>query len=128
MALGGRSDLAGQAYQLVIAAESRDQVAPIVASLRAANAKVPLEKRWINDVRSLEDMLPARQEDKLAVLAEIRKLIDDPDLQAIGLGFRQGATREGYGRPMACDRCATTRCRTTSRGRSSSATARAGAS
>jgi predicted RND superfamily exporter protein len=80
--LGGRSDLAGQAYQLVIAVGHRDDVGPIVASLRAANEKVPAEKRWMNDVFSMEDMLPSRQDEKLAILAEIRSLIDNPDLQA----------------------------------------------
>ena len=72
--------MSGQAYQVVIALERRDQVAPVVAAIKAADAKRPPQKRWTADVRSLEDLLPADQPAKLAVLAEIRKLIDDPKL------------------------------------------------
>ena len=75
-------DLAGQAYQLVIAVEDESQVAPLVDRLRTTSKMLPPWMRWMNDVFSLEDLLPQRQHDKLAVLAEIRQLIDDPDLQA----------------------------------------------
>ncbi|MDB4962778.1 MAG: hypothetical protein JWP01_2777 [Myxococcales bacterium] len=81
-ALGTRSDLAGQAYQLVLAVDDRAQVAPLVARLRADSAALPAERRWIKDMFSIEDLLPARQPEKLAVLADIRRLIDDPNLQA----------------------------------------------
>ena len=81
-ALSGRSELSGQAYQLVIAVDDRSQVAPLVASLRAQNLGRPPHLRWMQDVFSIEDTLPKRQPEKLAVLAEIRRLIDDPALQA----------------------------------------------
>jgi predicted RND superfamily exporter protein len=81
-ALDTRTMLAGQAYQVVIAVEKREQVAPLVAKLRADDAKRPPEQRWINDVRSMDDLLPPDQEKKLAVLAEITKRLDDPKLQA----------------------------------------------
>jgi predicted RND superfamily exporter protein len=77
-----RALLSGQAYQLAIAVERRDQVAPLVEAIRREDAARPEAERWINDVRSLDDLLPADQPKKLAVLAEIRALIDDPKLQA----------------------------------------------
>jgi hypothetical protein len=75
------SMLSGQAYQLVIAVDKRDQVAPLVAKLRADDAKRPPERRWIYDVRSMDDLLPPAQAQKLAVLADIRKRLDDPELR-----------------------------------------------
>ncbi len=72
----------GQAYQLVIAVERREDVALLVETLRADQDKRPPEKRWIQDVRSIEDLLPAQQAAKLGVLAEIRALLDDPKLAA----------------------------------------------
>ena len=75
------SELSGQAYQLAIAVQRRDQVAPLVARLRAADTDRPPEQRWIKDVFSLDDILPKDQDRKLAVLREITALIDDPKLQ-----------------------------------------------
>ncbi len=77
-----RALLSGQAYQLAIAVDRRDQVAPLVASIRRADAARPEAARWIQDVRSLDDLLPADQPRKLELLAEIRALIDSPKLQA----------------------------------------------
>ena len=81
-ALDTKNLMTGQAYQLVIAVERREQVAPLVARLRADEAKRPPERRWIQDVRSMDDLLPPQQREKLAVLAEIRALLDDPKLAA----------------------------------------------
>ncbi|MBA3819554.1 MAG: MMPL family transporter, partial [Deltaproteobacteria bacterium] len=81
-ALDTGSQLSGQAYQVVIAVASRDEVRPVVERIRAAEAARPAERRWTQDVWSLEDLVPAQQPEKLAVLAEIRVLIDDPKLQA----------------------------------------------
>ncbi|HEY4180996.1 MAG TPA: MMPL family transporter [Kofleriaceae bacterium] len=72
----------GQAYQLVFAVDKREDVAPLVAYLRQADKNLPPEKRWIRDVFSLDDVLPTQQTEKLAVLAEIRTLLDDQALQA----------------------------------------------
>lgn len=77
-----RSWLSGQAYLVAIAVERRDQVAPLVAKLRAADAARPPEQRWIHDVRSLDDALPPDQDAKLAVLRELHDLLGDPELQA----------------------------------------------
>jgi uncharacterized protein len=74
--------LSGQAYQVVIAVDSRDQVRPLVAKLRAADQARPVAERWIKDVRSLEDAIPAEQPAKLEVLKQISALLDDPQLQA----------------------------------------------
>jgi len=79
MDTGGQ--LAGQAYQVVIAVDRRDDVAPLVAKIRAEEAARAPARRWTRDVWSLEDLLPAQQPEKLAVLAEIRALLDDPKLQ-----------------------------------------------
>ena len=77
-----RSQLTGQAYQVVIAVDKRELVGPIVEKIRAEDAARPPAQRWTQDVRSLEDLIPSKQTDKLAVLGEIRALIDDPKLQA----------------------------------------------
>ena len=81
-ALDLRSQLTGQAYQVVIAVSDRANVAPIVEQIRSEDAARPPEQRWTRDVRSLEDLIPKQQAEKRAILAEIRTLIDDPKLQA----------------------------------------------
>jgi predicted RND superfamily exporter protein len=60
-----RSLMAAQAYQVAIAVERREDVASLV-----------LRGDWIQDVRSLDDLIPRDQDAKLAVLAEIREAID----------------------------------------------------
>ncbi len=80
--LDTKSMLSGQAYQLAIAVDDRAQVQPLVTKLRTEDAKRSIEKRWIQDVFSIDDLLPQQQHEKVAVLAEITKLLDDPKLQA----------------------------------------------
>ncbi|HEY5951613.1 MAG TPA: MMPL family transporter [Kofleriaceae bacterium] len=74
--------LSGQAYQVVIAVDRRDQVRPLVQKLRTADLARPPQQRWIKDVRSLDDALPADQPAKIEVLEEIAALLDDQALQA----------------------------------------------
>jgi uncharacterized protein len=74
--------LSGQAYQVVIAVDRREQVRPLVDKLRAADQARPVAQRWIKDVRSLEDAIPAEQAAKIEVLKQISALLDDPALQA----------------------------------------------
>jgi hypothetical protein len=74
--------LSGQAYQLAIAVDRRDQVEPVVEMLRTTDAKRPPERRWIRDVRSINDLLPPQQQEKIEVLRQITRLLDDPELQA----------------------------------------------
>ncbi len=81
-ALDTHAMLASQAYQVVIAVDRPAQVAPLVAAIRADDAARPAARRWLRDARSLDDLLPADQGAKLPVLADIRRLIDDPALQA----------------------------------------------
>jgi uncharacterized protein len=81
-AFDNSSMLSGQAYQVVIAVERRDQVAPLVAKLRAADEMRPPQLRWMKDARSLDDAVPPDQEQKRVVLREIDDLIGDPALQA----------------------------------------------
>jgi predicted RND superfamily exporter protein len=81
-AFDSSSMLSGQAYQVVIAVEHRDQVTPLVAKLRAADEIRPPEMRWMKDARSLDDAVPPDQDKKRVVLREIDDLIGDPSLQA----------------------------------------------
>jgi len=74
--------LSGQAYQVVIAVDRRDQLGPLITQIRAADAARPPDQRWLKDIRSLDDLVPPDQARKLAVLAEIRALIDAPIMAA----------------------------------------------
>lgn len=74
--------LSGQAFQLAIAVDRRDQVKPLVDKLRAGDAKRPEAERWIKDVRSIDDLLPPQQHEKAELLRAITGLLDDPKLQA----------------------------------------------
>ena len=76
------NNLSGQAYQLAIAVDRRDQVGPLVAKLRADDAKRPPEERWMKDVRSIDDLLPQQQTEKTELLRGITELLDNPKLQA----------------------------------------------
>jgi len=69
----------GYAGPTYIAADRPDQVPAIV---RAIEARDP-EHRMIGTVRSILDVVPERQADKLAVLAEHRALVDDPALASL---------------------------------------------
>ncbi len=79
-----RSDVAfgkGIGGQTYIATDSLDEVREIAAALERA------EHAWeppaIGRVRSIIDVLPERQLEKLAVLVEIRALLDDDALDAL---------------------------------------------
>jgi predicted RND superfamily exporter protein len=76
-----KSLLSGQAFQVVIGVDRRDQVGPVVAMLQATDADRPPEKEWIHDVRSMDDLLPADQAAKQPILDAIRAMIDDPTLR-----------------------------------------------
>jgi hypothetical protein len=67
-----------------IAADDREQVPRIVAALRAIDAGVPPEKQTIGSISSYLDLVPERQKEKTAVLAELRALLDDPALEVLG--------------------------------------------
>lgn len=66
-----------------IAADRLDQVPRIVDALRALDNGVPAEHQTIGSISSYLDLVPDQQPQKLAVLAEIRKLLDDDALEAL---------------------------------------------
>jgi len=81
-AFDNKAMLSGQAYQVVIAVDKREQVLPLIAKLRAADEARPENQRWMRDARSLDEALPPDQDQKLGVLREIDALIGDEALQA----------------------------------------------
>jgi len=66
-----------------IAADQIDQVPKIVSALRAIDANTPEANRTIGTINSILDVVPVDQPQRLAVLAEIRKLLDGDALQAL---------------------------------------------
>ena len=73
----------GYAGRTYIAADRLDQVPLIVGALRAYDANVPPDHQTIGSVTSIRDFVPDHQPEKLAVLAEIRTLLDDDALDAL---------------------------------------------
>jgi predicted RND superfamily exporter protein len=78
--LPSSGELTGQAYQLVFAVDKREDVAPLVEYLRTVDADLPGDKKWIRDVFSMDDLLPTQQAEKIAVLDEIRGMLDQPEV------------------------------------------------
>jgi hypothetical protein len=73
----------GYAGRTFIAAERADQVPQIVAALQARDAGVPESQRTIGSIASILDVVPPDQDRKLALLADLRTLLDDPALAAL---------------------------------------------
>jgi predicted RND superfamily exporter protein len=71
----------GYAGRTFIAADRPDQVPQIVEALRATNKDKA--HQVIGSVSSILDAVPPDQDKKLAVLAQIRTLLDSPDLDAL---------------------------------------------
>ncbi|MES1209315.1 MAG: MMPL family transporter, partial [Pseudomonadota bacterium] len=59
-----------------LAVARREEVEPLVAQLRATDAGKPERARLFSRISSIDDRLPADQDEKLQVLAEIRRLVD----------------------------------------------------
>ncbi len=59
-----------------LAVNRRDEVAPLVRKLRAADEGKPERDRLFSRITTLDDRLPAEQPDKLQILDELRRLID----------------------------------------------------
>ena len=72
--------ITGRTY---IAADRMEHVPAIVSALRSLDADVPAEAQTIGSINSILDVVPERQPEKLAVLAEIRALLDDDALEAL---------------------------------------------
>ena len=73
----------GYSGRTYIAADHLPQVALIVKALRAVDNGLPEDRKTIGDVRSYLDAVPPDQDQKLAVLAHIRTLLDDKALDAL---------------------------------------------
>lgn len=73
----------GLTQRFVVGLERREDVPVAVAVMRAADEGVPDDQKLLHDVRSLDDLLPDRQQDKLAVLADIRALLTDDAVAAL---------------------------------------------
>ena len=65
---------------LVVLAERRDDVPEIARRLRE-RAATPEGRRLLSAIRTIDDLVPADQGKKLAVLGELRAIIDSPDLR-----------------------------------------------
>ena len=61
----------------VITVESREEAAPLVARLRALDDGVPKYKKLFSRISSLDDIVPADQPARIAVLAELRDMLSD---------------------------------------------------
>lgn len=65
---------------LVVLGERRDDVPEIQRRLRE-RAATPDGRRLLSAIRTIDDLVPADQDAKLAVLGDLRSLIDGPDLR-----------------------------------------------
>ncbi|MGE0868981.1 MAG: RND family transporter [Kofleriaceae bacterium] len=83
LALSDRTFGRGYSGRTYIAADRPEQVPMIVSALRARDAGVPPEHQTIGEIESILDVVPEDQDKKLAVLAEIRTILDDDALAAL---------------------------------------------
>lgn len=66
-----------------IGVEHRSEASVVAERLRAVDAGKPERARLFSSIHGLDDVLPADQERKLALLAEIRELLDSPLLRRL---------------------------------------------
>lgn len=83
MALSDRTFGRGYSNRTYIAADRLDQIPLIVGALRAHDANIPPEHQTFGSVTSILDVVPPDQPKKLAVLADIRRMLDDDALDAL---------------------------------------------
>jgi len=69
--------------RIVVAADRADQVPLIVTALQGIDAQLPAPRRVVGAVSSILDVVPLDQPQRLAVLRELRALIDDPATAAL---------------------------------------------
>jgi predicted RND superfamily exporter protein len=60
----------------VIAVPTRAQATEVTKRLRAVDAGKPAKDQLLGGIRSIDDVLPADQEQKLTLLADLRRMID----------------------------------------------------
>jgi hypothetical protein len=89
MALSDRTFGRGYSGRRYIAADRPDQVPLIVGALRAHDAGIPARHQTFGSVTSILDVVPADQPKKLAVLADLRRMLDDDALAALGQRSRR---------------------------------------
>jgi hypothetical protein len=80
MQLSNKTFGPGIAGQTFIAVDRLEQVPLVIAALRQLDADKPAAQHTIGTIRSIVDLVPEGQPAKLAVLADIRALLDDPAL------------------------------------------------
>jgi len=67
----------------VVAVPRREDVVPLKARLRAADAAASERDKLFGSLNSLDDMLPSQQPEKLAVLGQIRTLLDGKEIEQL---------------------------------------------
>ena len=67
----------------VIAVERREDVAPLLARLRARDVGATEKTRLFSRLESLDDLVPPDQAERLALLASLRELLDDHTLDEL---------------------------------------------
>ncbi len=72
-----------------IGVEDRTQAPAVVRKLKEVDEGKPANKRLFSQISSLDDLLPSDQDAKLAVLADLRKLLDSKWLQKLSPEQRQ---------------------------------------
>ena len=73
----------GYAGRTFIAADRPEQVPMIVEAFRKRDATKPATEQTIGSVESILDAVPPEQDQKLAILAQIRTMLDDDALEAL---------------------------------------------
>ena len=73
----------------VIALPTRERAHEVAERLRAADAGKPDKQRLFSRVTTLDDLVPPDQDDKLAVLADIRRLLTKATLASMSDADRQ---------------------------------------
>ncbi len=76
-----------------IAVPRREDTAPLLRKLRAADEGKAEKEKLFSRVNSFDDLLPSQQEQKLEVLAQIRHLLDDSTLANLSDADRAEALR-----------------------------------
>lgn len=73
----------GYAGRTFIAADRLEQIPLIVNALRARDTGIPIDRQTIGSISSILDVVPEHQDKKLALLAEIRTMLDDDALESL---------------------------------------------
>ncbi len=73
----------GLSNQLVIGLDQATDVAPLIAALRRTEAARPQDAALLMELRSVADLVPLQQTEKLVLLAEVQTLLNDDSLAAL---------------------------------------------